>query len=128
MDTRTRRFTCCPCARALMLLALTLAASGCTGLFGEREVAPAAVFVLGPGPAAAPRPDPGGPVILVSRPGAGPGFTGTQMVYSDTPYQLEAFARHRWADTPANMLEPLVVNALESSGSFRRVAARSSSS
>jgi cholesterol transport system auxiliary component len=58
----------------------------------------------------------------VSRPRAAAGFTGVQMIYTETPFELEAFAHHRWADTPAHMLEPIVVCALESSGLFREVA------
>lgn len=103
-------------------LCLLVMVGGCTSLFGMREADSAAVFVLAPEIAVPPRPDPAGPVVLVSRPSAGPGFTSAQMVYTDMPYQLEAFARHRWADTPANMIEPLIVGALESSGSFRQVA------
>jgi cholesterol transport system auxiliary component len=43
------------------------------------------------------------------------------MAYLSRPYELGYFARHEWADTPARMLLPLLVQALESSGHYRAV-------
>jgi cholesterol transport system auxiliary component len=44
------------------------------------------------------------------------------MLYVEQDHRLDAFAFHRWADSPANMLEPLLVQALENSGLFSAVA------
>jgi cholesterol transport system auxiliary component len=113
-----------PVARGgLFVVLLLLIVGGCTSPFGPREGEAAKVFVLAPRMPTAPRLDPRGARILVSRPRAASGFTGAQMIYTDTPYRLDSFARHRWADAPANMLEPLVVGTLEASGLFRQVAA-----
>jgi cholesterol transport system auxiliary component len=43
------------------------------------------------------------------------------MLYVRKAHQLEHFAHHRWADTPAQMLQPLLVAAAEASGRFRAV-------
>jgi cholesterol transport system auxiliary component len=47
------------------------------------------------------------------------GFDTPGIVYARRPHELEYFATHRWADTPARMLAPLVAKALEQAGGFR---------
>lgn len=60
-------------------------------------------------------------VLEVSVPRARPGFDTPQMAYTRRAHALDYFAKHRWADTPARMLAPLLAQALEQSGSFRAV-------
>ena len=60
-------------------------------------------------------------VLAVSMPRARPGFDTPQMAYLQQPHKLDYFAVNRWADTPARMLGPLLVQALEQTGSFRAV-------
>jgi cholesterol transport system auxiliary component len=60
-------------------------------------------------------------VLEVSAPRARPGFDTPQMAYTRRANALEYFAKSRWADTPARMLAPLLVQALEQSGGFRAV-------
>ena len=50
-----------------------------------------------------------------------PGFDGSDMAYMRTAYQIEYFANHRWVDSPARMLEPLLVRAAEQTGLFHNV-------
>jgi cholesterol transport system auxiliary component len=59
--------------------------------------------------------------------GAAPGYGSSRMIYSRNPHQLESFAYHKWADTPASMLQGLLMNALEKSGRFSAVLPRSAS-
>lgn len=74
------------------------------GSFGEADPAPADA-----------------PVLMVARPRAGAGFDSPAMRYLEEPTQLDAFARNQWAAAPADMLEPLLVDAMESTGAFRAV-------
>ena len=60
-------------------------------------------------------------VVVVAVPRAAPGFDSARMVYLRQPQQLEAFAFHEWVDTPARMLAPLLVRALQASASFSAV-------
>jgi cholesterol transport system auxiliary component len=62
-----------------------------------------------------------GPVLLVSTPQAEPGFETPRMVYVKRPYELEYFAANQWADAPARMFTPLLVQALSQSGAWRDV-------
>jgi cholesterol transport system auxiliary component len=76
------------------------------------------VLAARPSPAAsAPRPV----TIEVAVPRAGPGFDTTDMMYTRGAYELDRFANNRWVDTPPRMLSPLLVRALDDSGSFRAV-------
>lgn len=60
-------------------------------------------------------------VLAVGLPQAQPGADSTDMAYVPRAHQVEYFARSRWADTPARMLEPLLLQALASGGGFRAV-------
>jgi len=66
-------------------------------------------------------PSPGGPAIVVNPTRAAPGYDSLHLVYVRVDHQLEHFARSEWVDTPARMLAPLIVSALEHSGMFRAV-------
>ncbi|MBS0149662.1 MAG: membrane integrity-associated transporter subunit PqiC [Nitrospira sp.] len=65
--------------------------------------------------------DGNGPVLHLSPPQAEPGFETPRMVYLKRPYELEYFAANQWADTPANMVAPLLVQSLSQSGILRDV-------
>lgn len=52
-------------------------------------------------------------VLAISMPDAWPGFDTQQMAYVQHPLTLEYFATHRWADTPAHLLKPLLAQYLE---------------
>ncbi len=48
-------------------------------------------------------------------------FTGTGILYRDSPHGLETYAFSRWSDAPVQMVETYLVNALEGSNLFRAV-------
>jgi cholesterol transport system auxiliary component len=66
-------------------------------------------------------------VIAVSMPRARAGFDTARMIWVRQAHGLEAYSRNRWADTPARMLAPLLVQTLERSGAFRAVVPSPSS-
>ncbi len=61
------------------------------------------------------------PTLIVSPPRAAAGFDSQRIVYLRQPHALDHYAYNEWADTPARMLAPLVVRAVERSGAFRAV-------
>jgi cholesterol transport system auxiliary component len=65
--------------------------------------------------------------LLVSTPTAQPGFDSTRMVYIKKQHEIDFFAQNKWVDTPARMLAPLMVKALESSAKYRAVVTSRSS-
>ena len=63
----------------------------------------------------------GAPTLVVSVPRAAAGFDGRQIIYVRQEHKLEYFRQSQWVDTPASMLSPLIVAALERSGQFSAV-------
>jgi cholesterol transport system auxiliary component len=59
--------------------------------------------------------------LLVNTPSAQPGFNTPRMVYLKRPQEIEYFSRNQWVDSPARMLTPLLIQALERSGKYRAV-------
>ena len=102
-------------------LALTLA-WGCAAL--QPTVAPPPNFFSldgMPGASAAPRAPATAPTLVVSPPRAAAGFDSNHIIYVRQAHELEQYAHNLWVDTPARMLAPLIVAAVEGSGVFRAV-------
>lgn len=59
--------------------------------------------------------------LIVNPPHAASGFDSQRILYVRTDHQLEYFAHSEWVDTPARMLAPLIVSAVERSRAFRAV-------
>ena len=55
-------------------------------------------------------PDVNGPVLLVGQPQSHPGFDTPRMVYLKRPYELEFYSVNQWADAPARLLAPVLVD------------------
>jgi cholesterol transport system auxiliary component len=72
-------------------------------------------------PAEVPHRDPGPATLLLFRPEAKPAFDTTRMAYTVRPYEVAYYSRHQWGGTPAQMLQPLLVRTLESTGRFKAV-------
>ena len=60
-------------------------------------------------------------ILLVSPPQAAPGYDSRDMVYIKKLYQLEKFAKNRWADEPTKMLQPLIIQSLQNTRHFHAV-------
>lgn len=106
--------------RTFHILTSILLLAACTGCTTQ-QVARQTVYVLEAQHAAKPAQDKRNIVLAVSVPQARPGFDTPQMAYVQQPYELNYFVTSRWTDTPARMLEPLLVLALEQTGGFRAV-------
>ena len=68
-----------------------------------------------------------GPSITVYPVQTNARFNSTRMAYSLSPHEISYYAQSEWADTPGNMLLPLLVNGLENSGKFASVVSNNSS-
>jgi len=101
-------------------LALALLLAGC-GALAPAPVESPNLHVLQPRSTVRAGAVSGDVVLEVSAPRAWPGFDTPQMAYVQRPYQLDYFANHRWADAPAQMLGPLLAQALTQTGRFRAV-------
>jgi cholesterol transport system auxiliary component len=61
--------------------------------------------------------------LLVFPPQAQAVYDTTQMAYTAQAHQIAYFSRHEWADTPSQMLLPLLVRALQNTRCFKSVTA-----
>jgi len=111
-----------PC-RVFPVLTSVLLLAGCTGLTAQ-PVTSQTIYVLEAQRATKPAQIKHDIVLAVSEPQTRPGFDTPQMAYVQQPHELNYFVTSRWADTPARMLEPLLVQAMEQAGSFRAVVQR----
>jgi cholesterol transport system auxiliary component len=59
--------------------------------------------------------------LMVSPPGAAPGFDSRRIIYVRESHKIEYFSRSEWIDTPARMVAPLIVAAVEKSEAFLAV-------
>jgi len=61
------------------------------------------------------------PTLVVNPPHAAAGFDSQRIAYLREAHKREYFAHNEWVDTPARMLAPLIVSAVEAGGAFRAV-------
>ena len=66
------------------------------------------------------------PTLIINMPIAAPGFDTKRMMYTRATHQLAYFARSEWIATPAQMLQPLMIAAIEKTGAFNAVLAKQS--
>lgn len=59
------------------------------------------------------------PTLIVNPPHAAAGFDSQHIIYVREPHKLEYYAHNEWVDTPARMIAPLIVAAIEHNGAFR---------
>ena len=59
--------------------------------------------------------------MLFRSPRAAAGFDSHKIIYIRQANTFEYFSQAQWVETPANMLSPLIVTALERSGQFSAV-------
>lgn len=59
--------------------------------------------------------------ILVNQPRANAVYNSPRMIYIPICYQIQYFAQNRWADMPTQMLQSLLINALQHTGYFQAI-------
>lgn len=60
-------------------------------------------------------------VLFVSQVTADPLYNTSEMAYTSSAYKVEYFAKNKWADEPAKMLQPLILQTLRDTHRFRAV-------
>jgi ABC-type uncharacterized transport system auxiliary subunit len=109
---------CVRAAAAGLAVLLALATAACGALFGGKERTPVAIYVLALDRSDAPVSPGACGTLEVSMPSSAPGFSTARMVYQREANHLEAFAYSRWAETPAQMVQAVMIDALQRSGIF----------
>ena len=109
------------------MVLLLLGTAGCGSLLPKPPVAPT-YYTLDGAPSAGvstprrlsamPR---SRPTLAVHVPQAAAGYDSTRIVYTREAQRLDTYANSVWIDTPAQMLKPMMVDAIESAGVFPAV-------
>lgn len=104
---------------AAMLSGACLALSSCSLMF-PAKTEPANRYVLNEVPVmpAMRRHD---HILLVALPETSPMYDTRQIAYTDKPHRLAYYADNQWAATPAQMLQPLLVQTLQDTHHFSAV-------
>lgn len=110
----------CASAKSILAVACALAIAGCTGL-RTTETESIHTYLLEAKFERAEQAKTVPLTLLVSPPRAAPGYDTARMAFVRKPMLLEFFAKNRWAETPAKMLGPLLVSALEQRTKFHAV-------
>ena len=123
--------------RLLVLGLLPALLGACSGLLPKPPVPPAfylidAAPVAAPVAAGAPLPPAAPPdqppitlpyTLIVAAPLSASGVDSARILYLRQPHQLLYFAHSEWVDTPARMLAPLLVRAIDAAATWRAVVA-----
>lgn len=110
----------------LSVIALTLVVTGC-GVFGQKDGEQPAFYSLDAVQYEAAKPSEAEfsvarrPTIIVNPTHAAAGYDSQHILYVRKTHQLEYYAHNEWIDTPARMLTPLIVAAIERSGGYQAV-------
>ena len=107
-----------PCALAIALLA------GCSGLLPKPPPQATLLALDDGGVVVATTASPSRPTaatLVVEAPRAAAGYDTRNIAYTRRAHEVEYYALHQWVDTPAHMLAPLMVRALQRGGAFRAV-------
>jgi len=59
--------------------------------------------------------------VMVGLPGTSPVYNTRRMAYSMRPYEVAYFGLNQWAETPSNMLQPLLVSTLQRSQRYAAI-------
>ncbi|MGH9684976.1 MAG: ABC-type transport auxiliary lipoprotein family protein [Candidatus Acidiferrales bacterium] len=60
--------------------------------------------------------------LVVARPTASNLYRDDRLVYGTGPVQRGVYSDHRWAETPSDMIQDMLVSTLRSTGQFRSVS------
>jgi cholesterol transport system auxiliary component len=100
---------------------LLLLTGGCSALDPSTKAPPSRYALDGvPIASQAPRAA-AAPTLVVNPPHAAAGFDSQHIAYLREAHKREYFAHNEWIDTPARMLAPLIISAVEAGGAFRAV-------
>lgn len=61
--------------------------------------------------------------LMLSTITASPGYQTKNMIYNRKPFELSSFTKNEWAGPPAEMLQPMIMQCLRSTGYFHAVIA-----
>lgn len=109
---------CCVRMKNILLAsAIIFLLPGCS-LLSPIKAEPVTTYVINTIPDAVSSRSTSAATLLVASPETAPVYNTADMAYSTQPYQIAYFAKNRWAATPGQMLQPLIVRSLQKTHYF----------
>ena len=105
--------------KATMLASCVSIVSGC-GLFSPVNM-DTTKYVLNKIPGDLPKANSRAASLSVLIPETNPIYDTTQMAYTNQAYQIAYFSRNEWGETPSQMIQPLIVQAIQNTNCFSAV-------
>ena len=109
-----------PSLAKLLILLVLAGLAGCA-LPGDSTPPAQAYLLTADGPVIKPATRASAKILLITPPRAAPGFDTNGMAYTRQPPKLDYYRDSVWGDTPARMLQPVLVNAFETTSAFKAV-------
>jgi cholesterol transport system auxiliary component len=106
-------------AKAALVALCVVLFSGCT-MFSPVDIS-TKKYVLNRIPLDLPKQQTHSETLLVLVPETDPIYGTTQMAYTTQAYQIAYFSRNEWAETPSQMILPLIVATISNTHYFREV-------
>jgi cholesterol transport system auxiliary component len=106
--------------RYLILVSIVLSVAACS-VFSPIKTETTNTYVLSSTPSVTAKKSPRAGTVLVNYPQSNAIYNTTQMAYSNERFSIAYFSKNQWADTPPQMLMPLLAKTLQSTHYFRGV-------
>lgn len=103
-----------------VIMSASLTLTSCS-LFSPVKTDPGSAYLIKAMPCVFPAHKRHRVTLLVTMPETVSAYNTTQMAYSIKPYQIAYFSQNRWAETPGEMLHPLIAQTLQNTHQFRAV-------
>jgi cholesterol transport system auxiliary component len=106
--------------RTSLVIVCGVAISSCSVL-SPVQVGPTTTYILSAVPESTTSHSSRNVSVMVALPEAGPIYNTAEMAYTTKPYQISYFVKNSWVESPAQMLQPLIVQTLQNTHSFHAV-------
>lgn len=104
--------------RKIFIVLSMLILSGC---LSPAVTEPESIYILSSSPAYVPTKKSHSITVMVLQPETNQAYNTTQMAYTVKSYQIGYYIHHRWVETPAQMLYPLIIQTLQNTHYFHAV-------
>src|SRR3990167_2649956 len=104
----------------LLFVTLSCLTVGCS-VFSPVKLRPQSTYLLDTTPNAISTTHKGVAVLLVADPESSATYNTSKMAYSVRPFQVAYFSENKWAEAPAAMLSPLMVETLQETKRYHAV-------
>jgi len=107
----------------ILCLFISLCALSSCSLFSPVKMKSATSYVINRVPDSVPEKSTTAINLLVIEPQANNIYNTLEMAYTTRPYEIGYFANNRWAETPPQMIHPLIIQTLQKTHYFHSVGA-----